>query len=85
MDFWSLVLIFPSKMLCSSARSPQIFLRSAVLAKYYPRMTEARAYHLYIAFFYSLGIAAAAFALFEEVRGSCNCSLTLGLFEFESH
>jgi SM-20-related protein len=28
---------------------------------------------------------AAAFALFEEVRGNCNRTLTLGLFEFESH
>ena len=27
----------------------------------------------------------AAFALFEELRGICNRTLTLGLFEFESH
>lgn len=28
---------------------------------------------------------AAAFALFEDLRGACNRTLTLGLFEFESH
>jgi len=28
---------------------------------------------------------AAALALFEELRGACNLSLMLGLFEFESH
>ncbi|MEO7650116.1 MAG: hypothetical protein ABIZ80_06585, partial [Bryobacteraceae bacterium] len=35
---------------------PALRYGTAVLAKYYPRMTEARAYHIYIAFFYSLGI-----------------------------
>src|SRR4029079_5137853 len=36
---------------------PALRYGTAALAKYYPRMTEERAYHLYIAFFYSLGIA----------------------------
>ena len=36
---------------------PALRYGTAVLAKYYPRMTEARAYHIYTAFFYCLGIA----------------------------
>ena len=36
---------------------PALRYGTAALAKYYPRMTEARAYHIYTAFFYCLGIA----------------------------
>ena len=35
---------------------PALRYGTAALAKYYPRMTEARAYHIYTAFFYCLGI-----------------------------
>jgi hypothetical protein len=37
---------------------PALRYGTAALARYYPRMTEARAYHLYTAFFYCVGIAA---------------------------
>lgn len=35
---------------------PALRYGTAALANYYPRMTEARAYHIYTAFFYCLGI-----------------------------
>ncbi len=35
---------------------PALRYGTAALAKYYPRMTEARAYHIYTAFFYCIGI-----------------------------
>lgn len=35
---------------------PALRYGTAALAKYYPRMTEARAYHIYTAFFYCFGI-----------------------------
>ncbi len=35
---------------------PALRYGTAALAKYYPRMTEARAYHIYTAFFYCLGL-----------------------------
>ena len=35
---------------------PALRYGTAAIAKYYPRMSEARAYHIYTAFFYCLGI-----------------------------